>query len=218
MTAYVVGQPMLQAQALECVRGEFMLFHDLSFRVGAGELLHLAGPNGSGKTTLLRILAGLAVPDVGVVSWRGSPIRAMREAYCAQLVYIGHAAGLKDDLTAIENVRFATRWCAPRSRPDPLAALAQMQLGEVAFRYARQLSQGQRRRVALARLLHAEAAPLWLLDEPFAMLDSDAMQIVEQTIDAHLDRGGLVVLTTHQPLGLLAQRSRRIGLNRNAAC
>ena len=194
---------MLEATRLDCERGGRTLFRALTFELRAGELLRVAGPNGAGKTSLLRILAGLTMPAAGEVRWKGQPIAALAENFSSQLVYIGHAAALKDELTPAENLAFA---CALGGAPAKaeavrwaLAALA------VPDRPARRLSQGQKRRAALARLLLSESRPLWLLDEPFAALDAGAAAYIEEIIGRHAQAGGSLIYTTHQPSALDAQ-------------
>ena len=188
---------MLEAIDLECGRGGRTLFRGLSFTLGAGEALRIAGANGSGKTSLLRILCGLAAPAAGEVRWKGEPARALREEYSAQLVYLGHAPAVKDELTAAENLSIACRMAGnARSRDEVLAALRALAVPEASP--VKTLSQGQRRRAALARLALSQQVPLWLLDEPLAALDALAARLVEDMVAAHLGRGGLVVYTTHQ--------------------
>jgi len=189
---------VLEATELECERGGRRLFRSLSFSLAAGELLHVVGPNGSGKTSLLRILCGLLSPSSGSVSWEGAEIRRLREEYSKQLVYIGHAPAVKDDLTAAENLAItcglAGLAVSSRAVQDALDRFG-LPRDRVP---ARQLSQGQRRRAALARLALSEPLPLWLLDEPFAALDASAIGLVEALIDAYVARGGSVVFTSHQ--------------------
>ena len=190
-------RPVLEAIELECRRGGRLLFRGLSFELRGGELLRVAGSNGRGKTSLLRILCGLLQPAAGEVRWDGSAIRHLREEYAKDLVYIGHAAGVKDDLTAAENLAVACRVAGKkRTAGEVGAALLRLDVPEAAF--LKRLSQGQRRRAALARLLLSESVPLWLLDEPFAALDAAAAREIEALVEGHVARGGAVVYTSHQ--------------------
>ena len=194
---------MLQASRLECVRGERRLFGDLSFSLKAGEALHVEGANGAGKTSLLRIVAGLAMPESGEVRWSDAPIRSLGEDYRRELEYCGHSTALKDDLSAVENLRAACA-LAGRSldRGETLGALERAGIGAAtAGLPVRSLSQGQRRRVALARLAQSEAK-LWALDEPFAALDAGGTDWLRGLIEKHVAAGGLVLLTSHQALPL----------------
>lgn len=188
-----------------------MLFRDLSFALRGGELLRIAGANGSGKTSLLRILCGLLAPLAGEVRWRGTSIRSLREEYCGQIVYIGHAAALKDELSAHENLAIGCRLAGQRiTDAAALQALAAFGIPGNAVP-VRRLSQGQRRRAALARLQLAGSSPLWLLDEPFSGLDSPGIKVVENTLAQQLARGGAIVFTTHQEAGLRAARVVELG-------
>lgn len=204
---------MLQAAGLECVRGRRRLFHDLSFEVGAGELMWVTGANGSGKTSLLRILCTLLAPDAGVVSWRGKSVRGLGETYLSELVYIGHAPAVKDDLTALENLHFGLAQHGFSATAAALVeALAAFGLERSEELPVRTLSQGQRRRVALARLAFGAGQALWILDEPLTALDSDAVTLVRGCISEHLGRGGIVVLTSHQEVELSGLRVRKLRL------
>ncbi|HZS67753.1 MAG TPA: cytochrome c biogenesis heme-transporting ATPase CcmA [Burkholderiales bacterium] len=200
---------MLEAAGLDCERGGRTLFRGVSFNLAPRELLRIAGPNGSGKTSLLRILCGLLAPTQGEVRWRGTPIRNLREEYTRELAYIGHASALKDDLTPFENLDISCRLAGlEASREALLGALRAFAVPDLPVR---KLSQGQRRRAALARLLVSERVPLWLLDEPFAALDAAAASYADEVIARHLQAGGSVVYTTHQQAALDA-RARVIEL------
>ncbi|MEO7579652.1 MAG: cytochrome c biogenesis heme-transporting ATPase CcmA [Massilia sp.] len=209
----------LEAVRLGAARGGHTLFSGVGFALGAGEALWLGGTNGSGKTTLLRLLCGLALPADGEVLWQGQPIRRLREDYHRALLYCGHASGVKDDLTAWENLAtsaaLAGRSCTRAQAED---ALAHVGLRDQAALPARVLSQGQRRRVVLARLALAPLPQLLLLDEPFSALDGAATLALCATLDAHLERGGIVVYTTHQAQALNARRLLRLELGAAASC
>lgn len=188
---------MLEARDLGCERGGRQLFRALSFSLAAGEALRVAGANGRGKTSLLRILCGLLTPAAGEVRWKGEPIRPQREDYSRQLVYLGHAPAVKDELTAAENLTIACRLAGKaHGKGDVAAALRALDVPE--SKWVKTLSQGQRRRAALARLALSRDVPLWLLDEPLAALDAQAVGLVEALIREHIGRGGSVVYTTHQ--------------------
>jgi heme exporter protein A len=192
---------MLQASRLECVRGDRKLFSGISFALNPGEILHLEGANGSGKTSLLRIVLGLALPESGEVRWRNETIRALGPEYRRELAYCGHSTALKDDLSAVENTRAAAA-LAGRSMDRGTALAALDRAGIVAATAelpVRSLSQGQKRRVALARLPQG-GAKLWALDEPFAALDAGGVEWLRREIEAHVAAGGLALVTSHQAL------------------
>jgi heme exporter protein A len=196
---------MLEAADLSCIRSERTLFSGLALRVAPGQLLHVAGENGTGKTSLLRVLCGLLAPAGGAVRWRGAPAGAQRETFHRALRYIGHATGVKDDLTARENLAFAARLNGTDVSPAQVGqALAAFRLGDFADAPARTLSQGQRRRIALARLALPDAAAgeLWILDEPFTALDPRGVGVLTGLLAAFLARGGCGVVTTHQDVPL----------------
>ncbi|WP_295542145.1 cytochrome c biogenesis heme-transporting ATPase CcmA [uncultured Thiohalocapsa sp.] len=203
---------MLEVDNLSCRRGDRTLFTALSFMLPASTLLHVRGRNGSGKTTLLRALCGLLRPDAGAIRWRGEPISELADDYNREILYFGHLNGIKADLTGQENLRVAATL-----DQDPLTdgaitdALAQIGLAGFEDLPTRMLSQGQKKRVALARLILSKA-PLWILDEPFTALDTDAVALLERLIAGHVADGGAAVLTTHQEVSLTRGEIRRLEL------
>jgi heme exporter protein A len=201
---------MLEADNLECVRGERRLFSGVGFRLEAGELLYLQGKNGAGKTSLLRMLIGLLPPEAGEIRWQGKPIGS--DDFRADLCYLGHLNAIKEELTPLENLLAAARLAdTVLSEDDALDALEQVGLAgreDLACKY---LSQGQKRRVALARLV-TEKRPLWILDEPFVALDVAAVDWLAGIISGHLQRGGLAVMTTHQLVSIPAGQVRELRL------
>jgi heme exporter protein A len=201
----------LESADLECIRSDRTLFKGLSFTLRNGEILQVEGPNGSGKTSLLRVLCGLTLPTRGDVRWCGEDIQKTRQAFLAQVVYVGHAHGVKEELTALENLRMAS--ALGRPRPGTSLEEALVKLGLYGFEDvpARTLSAGQRRRVALARLLVCDAW-LWVLDEPFTALDRTGIKAMEALLETHTARGGMVVLTTHQTINLPCCPMMRIHL------
>jgi heme exporter protein A len=193
----------LALHRVACVRGGRTLFSDLNLQLGAGQLLRVVGANGAGKTSLLRLMCGLLAPSEGEVRWHGQPLAAQRETWGQALVYLGHAAALKDDLSPLDNLRTAcTLGGHDVSRPEAVQALADAGLRGFERTPVRHLSQGQRRRCGLARLVLARHSPLWVLDEPFNALDTAATGWLESLLRAQLRRGGTVVLTSHQAVML----------------
>jgi heme exporter protein A len=193
---------VLEGQKLECIRGERRLFDGVDFRLEAGELLLLQGRNGSGKTSLLRMLVGLLPPESGEIRWHGRSNRS--DEFRADLCYLGHQNAIKEDFTPLENLMAAASLAEETlSEDDAIDALEQVGLAgreDLACKY---LSQGQKRRVALARLVK-ERRPLWVLDEPFVALDTAAVQWLAGVIGGHLQRGGCAVMTTHQAVEIPA--------------
>lgn len=193
---------MLHTQNLAARRGDARLFSDLGFSLSSGTALLVTGPNGSGKTTLLRILAGLTDPAEGSATWRGVPFRAFDPRLRAEALFIGHLPGLKDELTALENLATLASLHGFVPTSEQLrSALAGWALSRQSALPVRVLSQGQRRRVALARLSLSTRA-LWLLDEPGAALDDVGVTTLCAAIAKHLAAGGVAVIATHQPLEL----------------
>jgi heme exporter protein A len=196
---------MLQANDLQARRGRRTLFTGLNLSLAAGQWLRVAGANGSGKTTLLRMLVGLGAPSAGCVCWCGQPVVAQREAFARELLWLGHAAALKDELSAQENLQSAARLAGDELTATAVrAALAELGLAGRLNLPARVLSAGQRRRVLLAMLVASPARRLWVLDEPFNTLDSAACDWLTQRLQAHVQGGGLLVLTSHQAVQLPA--------------
>lgn len=201
---------LLSVHDLACARGDRLLFKGMNFSLSAGELLLVQGGNGQGKTSLLRLLTGLSRPEDGEVRWRGAPIARQREAYHAEMIYLGHANGVKDDLNPIENLHFAAGLQGrPFDQARAVATLEQLGLSRCLDLPCRVLSFGQRRRVALAALLLA-GATLWILDEPLTGLDVHAVALMEGLIRDHLNGGGMVVATTHQALNLGGVKVQRL--------
>jgi heme exporter protein A len=202
---------MLEADTLECVRGERRLFAGVGFKLAPGELLYLQGRNGAGKTSLLRMLIGLLPPEAGEIRWKGKTIKS--DEFRADLCYLGHLNAIKEELTPLENLLAAARLAEEElSEDDAIDALEQVGLAgreDLACKY---LSQGQKRRVALARLVK-EKRPLWILDEPFVALDVAAVDWLAGIISGHLQRGGLAVMTTHQLVTIPAGNVRELRLS-----
>jgi heme exporter protein A len=198
----------LVAEGLVCRRGERLVFARLSFRLPAGGALVVTGANGSGKSSLLRLVAGLFAPIAGRFLWGAAPLAADLTAHHARLHYVGHLDALKPAMTPREMLAFSAALRGQPSSPEPALerALAAFALDAIADWPCRWLSAGQRRRVALARLLVAPA-PLWLLDEPTAGLDADSQARLEQIIATHRAAGGMVMLATHAPIALDAAAS-----------
>ena len=203
---------MLTLQKLQCRRGERELFNGVEVVLQRGELLQVEGPNGSGKTSLLRIVAGLSVAESGEVRWRDEKIRELAEDYFREMRYLGHAAAIKDELSALENLTLTSQLAGePTSSANAKQALADAGLKDRLHLPAKYLSQGQRRRVALARLCLSKRA-LWILDEPFTALDVSAVSWVAGLIARHLDGDGIVLFTTHQDVAIPGHAPRKLKL------
>lgn len=200
----------LETFGLQCLRGDRLLFSGVSFELEMGEILYIEGPNGVGKTTLLRALCGFVLPEQGEILWRGVSIFEDREGFLGELLYIGHLPALKGELTPLENLQYLSA-LYPAARRDLETALMEVGLEEHLDVPTRQLSAGQRQRVALARLLLREAT-LWVLDEPFSSLDQQASHWLCEQFHHHLRRGGMIVFTSHQPLSGFGSELKRLDL------
>jgi len=201
---------MLRATDLAVERGGKPLFEAIDLSLQPGELLHVSGPNGSGKTTLLRVLGGLTEPVAGEIHWQNKLLSEEPDHFRESLLYIGHRNGMHADLNAIENLQLATS--ANKSPKDIQIALQTVGLGEHVSKPLRHLSQGQQRRVALSRLL-LEQRLLWILDEPLASLDVQAIDWFSSCLERHLQNGGMAILTTHQEASFISQVTCRVVLN-----
>lgn len=192
----------LSVNNLGCQRGERVLFKNISFTLNSGKLLYVQGENGSGKTTLLRTLCGLSLPAAGTITWNDEKIKALAEDYYGNILYIGHLASIKDDLTAVENIQFSitlSGYTADRSQA--MHALEALGVARCADLPTRVLSQGQKRRIALAQLWlqdNPAHVPLWILDEPFTALDTNMIKSLSQHIENYVKNGGSVIFTSHQ--------------------
>lgn len=203
---------MLSAANLECVRGDRRLFSNVSFTVPEGTFLQLTGPNGSGKTSLLRIICGLMPPERGEVLWNGANIRSLAEEYFSNLTYLGHRSAVKEELSSAENLRISSGLAGTELTHDQAyAALERMGLKGREELAARLLSEGQRRRSALARLL-TSGTKLWVLDEVLTALDKTATSLISRVIEEHLKEGGIAVVATHQEINITAGSFQRLEL------
>lgn len=202
---------MFSVSNLSCSRGDKRLFSGVSFALQPGEWLHLEGDNGVGKTSLLRLACGLSALEQGEIQWQGQPVASNIDEFRANLAYLGHQLALKEDLTPLENLRADTAIAGRTlALADAKTALARLGLKGREHLPVRVLSQGQKRRTALARLL-VSSAPLWILDEPFVALDAAAQNVLSEVINGHLNRQGMVLFTSHQMVTLAGQgRSYRL--------
>lgn len=189
-----------EAQGLECIRDDRVLFDDLSFRINPGEALVLEGRNGSGKTSLLRILCGIRLPESGNLLWNGGDIFKLGPEFREHIAYLGHKDGHKPDLTPMENLRIAQGLGKAKEGITLEEALDQVGLYGFEDVPTRNMSAGQQRRLAIARLLVTDAK-FWILDEPFTSLDRTAIEHMERLFEAHLEHGGMAAMTTHHRVG-----------------
>lgn len=207
---------MLEAKSLQCVRDERTLFDGLSFLVSPGDIIQVEGPNGAGKTSLLRILAGLAQPDSGEVLWLGENTRQQRDRYHQDLLFLGHQPGIKSMLTPYENLQFYQAVGQPSNRQAIWQALEQVGLVGYEDVPVAQLSAGQQRRVALARLWLSRH-PLWILDEPLTAIDKQGVVALIALFERHAQQDGMVLLTTHQDLTGTHRMIRKVRLAESSA-
>jgi heme exporter protein A len=203
---------VLEILNISCSRGDRVLFHHLSFTLTAGELLHITGRNGSGKTTLLRTICTLTRPLEGQIKLRGVDVHALGDDYRSQIAYVGHLNGIQGELTPFENLRISAD---AEGTDEPLrieTTLVRLQLDAYRYFPAKVLSQGQKRRLALARLLLLNR-PLWVLDEPFSALDVESVTIMGGLLADHLRRGGMVLLTSHHEHNIEGSKCRELSLD-----
>ena len=199
---FSVNNHTLSATNLAVVRGERMLFDKLNFTLKNGGVIYLQGANGSGKTTLLRTLCGLSQPYAGNIDWNGESIASLAEEYSKHLLYVGHLPGIKEDLTALENLQFSLAMLGTEvTNNKATEVLSMLGLAKGLNLQTRMLSQGQKRRVVLARLW-LQDLPLWILDEPFTALDAAATDLLKQKIESFANAGGMVMMTSHQDFSL----------------
>ncbi|MGR5119228.1 cytochrome c biogenesis heme-transporting ATPase CcmA [Vibrio astriarenae] len=204
---------MLEVNQLTAIRDERVLFASLTFKVSPGELVQIEGRNGTGKTTLLRIIAGLGDREEGMVSWNQLAVESDREAFHRDLLFLGHQTGVKRELTPYENLSFyqAVHGESKVNKQSLYQALTQVGLAGREDVPVAQLSAGQQRRVALARLWLTDK-PLWILDEPLTAIDKQGVKVLEQLFLQHVEAGGIVILTTHQDMFKDSDKLRKIKL------
>ncbi|NOI09617.1 cytochrome c biogenesis heme-transporting ATPase CcmA [Vibrio alginolyticus] len=203
---------MLEVSNLTAIRDERVLFENLQFEIKPGELVQIEGRNGTGKTTLLRIVIGLGDREEGVIKWKGEEVEKSRDVFHQDLLFLGHQTGVKRELTALENLRFYQSIQNNRSSDEEIfIALTQVGLAGREDVPVAQLSAGQQRRVALARLWLSKQI-LWILDEPLTAIDKQGVKVLESLFASHADNGGIVVLTTHQDMFADSPKLRKIKL------
>lgn len=203
--------PTLRTERLECIRNDMQLFSGLDFQLAVGQLLQVVGPNGSGKTSLLRIICGLALPHDGTVYWNDKDIQQFNGEFLREISYVGYQNGIKDELSPLENLNIAQVLKVARDEISPTQVLKQFGLQGYEDIPVRKLSSGQRRRVALSRLLLIKAR-LWVLDEPFTALDDDGKQIIKNMIETHVNKGGMLILASHEPIEFSNCKTNKIEL------
>ncbi len=203
---------MLEVSNLTAIRDERVLFENLKFEIKPGELVQIEGRNGTGKTTLLRIVTGLGDREEGVIKWKGEEIDKYRDVFHRDLLFLGHQTGIKRELTPLENLRFYQSIHNNHASDDEIyTALTQVGLAGREDVPVAQLSAGQQRRVALARLWLSKQI-LWILDEPLTAIDKQGVKVLEALFSTHVDNGGIVILTTHQDMFSDSTKLRKIKL------
>ena len=206
-------KPLLRVEGLECTRNDMVLFTGLDFSLIPGEVIQIDGPNGCGKTSLLRIICGLAQAAEGHVYWNGKDINDYAPAFLAQVNYIGHQNGIKNELTPLENLDIARKLSfSTTSIAQVMEALRTFGLAGYEYTPVRMLSSGQRRRAALSRLL-LNSGSLWVLDEPFTSVDDAGRKLIQSVIESHIGNGGMLILATHEPITITNSKFTRMLLN-----
>ncbi len=200
---------MLKVNEIGFKRDEVWLWHNINFELDKGQLLQISGTNGAGKTTLLKVLTALTQPHTGEIDWQGTPVNQQRESYHQQLQYLGHQNAVKADLTVIENLYLNTHAIIHDAIDSTLAKVG---LASHKNHFAHQISQGQKQRLALARLMLSPAL-LWILDEPLAGLDAQVTELCQNWFSEHLNRGGMIIFTSHQPLNITAIKTFTLHLS-----
>ncbi|MBF6058203.1 cytochrome c biogenesis heme-transporting ATPase CcmA [Thiomicrorhabdus heinhorstiae] len=199
-----------QAKQLSCKRGRKTLFSELSFELQAGQLLLIEGHNGAGKTSLLKLLTGLRMPEAGEILWQSRSIHDAHNDFRSKLSWLGHQNPLKDEQSALENLHTLSSF-RPRNSISLTDALQEVKLGHAKHAQVKTFSAGMKRRLSLASLLVANTQ-LWILDEPQAALDKDGVALYESLAKQHLENDGMIVMTSHHPLNLPADRVQRLAL------
>ncbi len=202
---------MLEVRDLNCTRDKRVLFDGLSFKATSGDLIQIEGPNGAGKTTLLRIIAGLALADKGEIIWQDTSIHVDREVFNQDLLYLGHHPGVKRELTAFENLAFYQKNHGDFDESRLWDAITRAGLLGHEDVLAAHLSAGQTRRIALARLWLSNAK-LWILDEPLTAIDKQGVKVLEAIFKEQVEKGGVILFTTHQDMFASDSLLRRIRL------